>query len=322
MLGAVLALLSAATFGLNNATIRRGVLRGSVLQALSITVPMGAVLFALAALAAGVLDAIGAFSAAGIGWLAAAGIVHFVIGRYGNYRATRAMGANLAGPVQQSSILVSLVLALIFLGETLTPLKIAGIVLIVIGPAIMLRGRAGNTPTASGFVPRLVEGYVYSALCAVGYGISPLFIRLGLDGAGLGASLSAGAISYAAAALVIGGIVLLPGNVAHIRTPDRAATRWFLASGVLVFVSQMFRYMALAIAPVSVVVPIQRLSIVFRAVFSWLLNRDHEVFGVWVVSGIALSVTGAVALTISSDVVLSMVTLPESLAGLVRWTWP
>lgn len=324
MLGAVLALLSAATFGLNNAALRRGVLSGSVLQALAITVPLGALLFAAIALIAGALPLVLEFSAVGVAWLVAAGIVHFVIGRYGNYRATRAMGANLSGPVQQTSVLVSLVAALAFLGESLTPLRIAGIVLIVAGPTIMLRGqrRSRRPATPSGFVPDYVEGYAYSALSALGYGISPLFIRLGLEGGGLAASLAGGTISYAAATAVIAAILLLPGNASHALAPDGRAARWFAASGLFVFVSQMFRYMALAVAPVSVVVPIQRLSIVFRVLFSWLLNRDHEVFGVQVLLGIGLSLAGAVALTVSTDAVLALLPLPEAVSDSMLWRWP
>ena len=48
MLGAFLALLSAALFGFNNAATRRGVLNGSVIQGMAITVPMGVLLFGLA----------------------------------------------------------------------------------------------------------------------------------------------------------------------------------------------------------------------------------------------------------------------------------
>ena len=45
MLGGLFALLSAATFALNQASARRGVLHGTVLQALCITVPMGVPFF-------------------------------------------------------------------------------------------------------------------------------------------------------------------------------------------------------------------------------------------------------------------------------------
>ena len=51
MLGATLALLSAIAFGMNNAAARRGVITGSVLQGLAVTVPIGVPLFALLCLA-------------------------------------------------------------------------------------------------------------------------------------------------------------------------------------------------------------------------------------------------------------------------------
>ena len=115
MFGAMLALASAAFFGLNNAATRRGVLKGSVLQGMAITVPLGVPFFFLCALFMGGFGAIAGWGAATWIWMILAGIVHFVIGRYGNYKATQALGATLSTPVQQLSILVSLVLAFMFL---------------------------------------------------------------------------------------------------------------------------------------------------------------------------------------------------------------
>jgi uncharacterized membrane protein len=131
MLGGVFALLAAASFGFNNAAIRRGVLSGSVFQALAITVPMGVPLFLLAGIASGHIDKLWEFPAEAYFWLAAAGVMHFVWGRYCNYRSTKAIGGNLSGPWKQSQLIVALILAIVLLGETLSPLKILGIVLIV-----------------------------------------------------------------------------------------------------------------------------------------------------------------------------------------------
>ena len=50
LFGGLLALLSAATFAFNNASLRRGVLTGSVAQAMAVTVPIGFPIFLLAAL--------------------------------------------------------------------------------------------------------------------------------------------------------------------------------------------------------------------------------------------------------------------------------
>ena len=87
MLGGFLALLSAAAFALNNAAARRGVLSGTVLQAMAISVPFGVPFFLGGLLFFGSLDDLRGFSWRAIGWLAAAGVIHFILGRYANYRA-------------------------------------------------------------------------------------------------------------------------------------------------------------------------------------------------------------------------------------------
>ena len=112
MLGGFLALLAAATFALNAATARRAVLRASVLQGLAITVPLGVPLFLLVAWAFGETARLTAMPAEAVLWFAAAGIVHFVWGRYCNYRAAKAIGTNLSAPIMQTDILLSLTLAI------------------------------------------------------------------------------------------------------------------------------------------------------------------------------------------------------------------
>lgn len=255
--------------------------------------------------------------------MALAGVVHFVIGRYGNYRATRAIGATLSGPIQQLSIPISLLLALIYLDETLTPLKLAGFVLIMTGPVVAMRRRVGvdGAHKESGFNPKYGEGIFWGALCALCYGLSPLFIVKGLGAnGGLIESLTGGFVSYLAATIVVVIPIYLLGGRSFMQRLDRTAEKWFFVSGVLAFASQMFRYMALSVAPVSVVVPIQRLSVVFRVIFSWLLNREHEVFSFAVLLGIMMSLLGAIALTLSTDFVALI--LPQDWASLLNLKWP
>ena len=66
-------------------------------------VPVGVPIFLAVALASGALHAIAGFSWAAIGYLAAAGILHFAWGRYCNYRATKAMGTT--DPAKQDEML-------------------------------------------------------------------------------------------------------------------------------------------------------------------------------------------------------------------------
>ncbi len=206
------------------------------------------------------------------------------------------MGANLVAPVQQSNMLVTLALAIWILGEHLTPLRVARH-----RPG---RARARRSPTtgraarrrpkprtrsrtlrrskpkpaacSSRTMPRATcsrccpRPATASARCWCGWRSKTRSSQ---------ASLAGGLISYTAAALAFALILLLPGQWRHVRALDRGAAKWFAVSGVCVCLAQMLRYMALALAPVSVVTPIQRLSLVFRLYFSRIINPDHEMFG-------------------------------------------
>jgi drug/metabolite transporter (DMT)-like permease len=333
MLGGLLALLSAAGFAFETATARRGVVTASVAQALAVTVPLGVPIFFAVAAASGALPAVLGLPAEAVGYLAAAGVLHFTWGRYCNYRATKAMGANLVAPVQQSNLLVTLALAILILGEQLTPLRVAGIGLVVLGPALTYRRRrkktidsiAGATIETGAhpkFRPNYAEGYLFAFLSSTGYGVSPVLVRLALEDKGLAASLAGGLISYAAAALAFALILLAPRQWRHVRALDRNAAKWFAVSGVCVCLAQMLRYMALALAPVSVVTPIQRLSLVFRLYFSRILNPDHELFGGRIVAATVVSLLGALALSVSAEAVQAALPLPDWARAALNWQWP
>jgi drug/metabolite transporter (DMT)-like permease len=333
VLGGLLALLSAAAFAFETATARRGVLTATVSQALSITVPLGVPIFFLVAAAFGSLGSVLGFSSQAIFYLALAGVMHFVWGRYCNYRASKAMGANLVAPVQQSNMLVTLALAIWILGEHLTPMRVLGIVLVVLGPALTYdRSRHKASDTIAGapieidahkvFRPNYAEGYLFALLSSTGYGISPVLVRLSLENRGLDSSLGAGLISYTAATLAFALILLLPGQWRHVRALDPGAAKWFAISGVCVCFAQMLRYMALALAPVSVVTPIQRLSLVFRIYFGRILNPQHEVFGGKIIAATVVSLVGALALSASTEVVQSLLPLPDWLRAALNWRWP
>jgi uncharacterized membrane protein len=328
LLGSFLALLAAATFAMNAATARRGVLRATVLQGLAITVPIGVPLFFAVAWVFGEVGRLTAMPAEAVLWFAAAGVIHFVGGRYSNYRASKAIGANLAAPILQTDVLLTLALAIVVLGETLTPLRMFGIALVLIGPALVLPRSSADRPAAKvpgspeGFKPKYAEGYLFSFFCAVTFGISPILISIGIEKAGPGSSLIGGFISYTTAAVLIWGALLASGEYRHALAIEREPAKWFTLTGVLVCVSQICRYAALSLAPVSVVAPIQRLSNLFRIYASWLLNREHEVFDQSVILATVISLVGALALSISTEALLAAVPLPDWLVAAARWQWP
>ena len=74
LLGAVLAVLSAATFALTNATGRRGVITGTPAQGMVISMPVGLVCFLAFALLTGAFQHLGRFSGPALAALSAAGV--------------------------------------------------------------------------------------------------------------------------------------------------------------------------------------------------------------------------------------------------------
>ncbi len=349
MLGMLYAVLAAAAFGFSNASGRRGVLTGTAIQGMAISVPLGVPLFLIAAYLGGELSEFDRFSPQNIVLLAAAGFMQLVWGRYCNMRSLAAVGSNLSGPVQQFQLLLSLTLAITFLNETLTPLKVIGILLVISAPSIIVQGRkaeqrraarrraqasvgaatAGGgaamaeeaaAPAKPAFQPRLLEGYIFALLSSIGFGTAPILVAAGLQGTGL--SLAGGLISYVFATLVVAVLLLVPRNFQQVRTIPRKALPWFTLSALAVWASQLFRYMALAIAPVTVVQPIQSLSLIFRMIFGFFINREHEALDRYVIAAIFLSFAGALALSISAEIVTQYITLPDWLVPLANWRWP
>lgn len=325
MLGGLLSLLSAITFAYANAAARRGVLTGSVLQAVAISCIVALPLFLVALAPFGIGGTLFAFNQYSIVLLSSAGIIHFAAARYANYRAVKAIGANLSGPVQNYSLVVTLVLAVVWLGEAVTPLRILGVVMIVVGPALVRRFGSAPTPKPATdvktFKPNYREGYFYASLCAIGYGISPILIAMALPSRTLANGIAAGFISHLAATVIILLPMLMPSQRMGLNVPDWTAIRWFVISGFFVSLSQVFRYMALAIAPVAVAVSILQLHLMFRLHFSAMMNREHEVFSGGLVAGTVISLLGAVVLSVSADILVQLLSLPAPLAAFLGWSW-
>ncbi|HEV2570747.1 MAG TPA: EamA family transporter [Beijerinckiaceae bacterium] len=327
MLGALLALLSAATFAFNNAAARRGVLSGSVLQAMAVSVPFGVPFFLVCLPIFGSFDDLWSFSWLDATWLALAGIVHFVVGRYANYRSQKAIGANLTGPIQDTNILVALALAVWFLGEILTGPMVVGIVLVVLGPVLAFerpKPVSAASSRAVAFTPAYGEGFFYSAVSAICYGVSPILVRFSLESGGLtlGRAVAAGLISYAAATAVVFAAFVNPNAWRDLRTMRRGDFGWFALASVFVGIAQMTRYMALALAPVTIVAPMMRLTSIFRYYFSWILNREYESFSRGVFVGTIVSLIGALILAIGLETWVAVLPASDWLTRFLGWRFP
>ena len=338
MLGAIFAILSAASFALNNAAARRAVVTGTPTQGMALTVPIGVLCFLLVAALTGELTRLPEFPASAIAWMTAVGLLHFLFGRYCNYRANQYAGANLTGPVIQLQVLVTLTLAVVVLDEPCTALQVMGGMVMLAGsfitqsqqlsaPTAAPRAAEAKSPLAADahapapkFVPRHAEGYLFALLAAFAYGTTPIMVRTALRHAGPSSAILGGVISYGAATAAIVLMLLfwtpLRRNVMALR---RDNIPWFLYSGVFVAMAQGFLYSAVAVAPIMFVMPLMQLALVFRIIFAMWLNPEHEVFGWKVIAGSAISILGACTVSIDTDIILHALGVEGAPAQLLRW---
>jgi drug/metabolite transporter (DMT)-like permease len=326
VLGSILAILSAATFALNNAAARRGVVTGTPTQGMVVTVPIGVICFLPMVVLTGGTSRLVQFPTRSVAWLALGGVVHFLLGRYCNYRASQAAGTNLTAPVVQLQVVVTLTLAVLLLHEPCTVLQ-------MIGGAVMLAGAllTQRLPRAARaalkrkhrygrkFEPHQLAGYMFASIAALAYGATPIMVRTALMDAGPLSGLIGGLIAYTAATLAIVPALLSTRLRNNILALKRENLRWFVWSGIFVAAAQGLFYSAVAVAPIMVVVPLTQLALVFRLLFSLWLNPDHEVFGPIVIIGSIVSVLGACAVSLDTALLLQVLAVPEGLAHLLSW---
>jgi drug/metabolite transporter (DMT)-like permease len=325
VLGVTLAVLSAASFALNNAAARRAVVTGTPAQGMALTVPVGVLCFLLVAAVTGEIAHFRQFSATAVLWMSGVGVLNFVFGRYCNYKGNQSAGANLTGPVVQLNVVVTLALAVIVLDEPCSALQIAGAAVMLAATFITQRQGSGGSPistatAASPFVPRIAEGYLFAFLAALAYGTAPVMTRIALQSGDPSSAIFGGVVAYGSATAVIVTMLLLSralrGNVAAVRRDD---VRWFVYSGVFVAIAQGFMYAAISVAPIMVVIPLLQLTLIFRLFFGKWLNPEHEVFGPRVIIGSVISILGACAVAIDTAVVVNVLHIPEGLASLLQW---
>jgi drug/metabolite transporter (DMT)-like permease len=346
LLGVLYAALGALTFALNNVTMRRGVVTGSVLQGMALTVPIGGLSFLVMTVAFGELGQLVAFPTGALSWLACQGVVHFVIGRYCNYKSNQLMGVNLTAPVIQLQVPFAMMLAVVTLHEKFTVLQAIGSAL-MLGGSFIAQGNGGKAkkkasaqlsaptpiPTVPAqkemaasepkpkptFQPRVFSGYIFALAAAMCYGSSPLMARQAFLHAPGASTAAGGCLAYTAATLFFSLILLKPGSWGDIKSMKRENLPWFLSSAVLVAVSQAFVYASLAIAPLMVVTPILQLSLVFRLFLSQWINRDYEVMNTAVITGAFTAVLGSILVSLDTDALTTLLGLPPSLADFLRY---
>jgi drug/metabolite transporter (DMT)-like permease len=295
MTGALFAISSALAFAFNNTLIRRAVLKvpdagiGTL-----ISVPMALPLYFMVLAFTGQTSSILGFSRQGYIWLSLAGVLHFVVGRTLFYHCVQLVGANIAGILRRTSILISVVLGITLLREPLSWKLALGVLFIIVG--ISLPGLSAKVfRDHEGRLVRIpAKALMLGFSCGLAWGVSPIFIKLGLSGS---QSPIAGAfISYLAATATLSLSLLNPNRRTASKRLTPGAAGLFFIAGLFSCSANLTRYVALGLAPASVVAPLVSITPIFLLIFSFVFNRRLEIFSRPVIVGTVTVVIGTILL--------------------------
>ena len=302
MFGLVCAVMSAVAFAANDTALRRGILFASVYKSIIITVPIGFPVFLLAITLTNSWSSFRALDLAQFLFFGSAGIIHFIFGRYFGYKTIESLGATQAGPIVQLGLLISVFFAYHLFDEEITNIHIIAIFLIILAPMIILLGHEGDKFTRSGIEMKYKAGLFWGLSCAICYGISPLLVKSGFSNYSLEITILAGFISYISAIFfLILMMIFTRVRIRDIIEMDKRALKWFIITGFMGSSAQLLRYIALGIIPISIVEPIHRTSVIFRVIFGFIINRNHEIINIRVLLGVALSIIGMYLLILQID---------------------
>jgi uncharacterized membrane protein len=278
----VIALASAVCSAVATTLIQRGLRRSNFYAGFWINVVVGVVGMWSAAL---LLVPREEYDWRAVPYFVASGIVGTSAGRFFRVAAIEKVGASVAAAILNLAPLIAAGLAIVLLGERVTPPILAGTLVIVLGTALLsLSGRH------VGFRPR---DLVYPFASAACFGVVAIIRKLGL---GLAGPLFGSAINVTAAMVAATAFVLASGNRGALRCDGRSLL-YFAAGGAAENTGVFLVLVALGLGEVSVVVPLAGTAPLFVLLLAYFFPSGMERLGWRVVVGAVLVVVGVFLLT-------------------------
>lgn len=181
------------------------------------------------------------------------------------FKALQIGDVNKVTPVDKSSTVLTMLLAIIILGEELNLLKIVCMILIGVGTYLMIVKKE-NAKKATG------KGWLfYAVLSAVFASLTSILGKIGISGvdSNLGTAIRTVVVLFMAWIMVF--VTKKQGELKKI---DGKSMAFICLSGLTTGLSWLCYYKALQDGQASIVVPIDKLSILVTVAFSYIVLKE------------------------------------------------
>lgn len=204
------------------------------------------------------------------------------------FRALQVGDVNKVVPVDKSSTVLTMALAFIFLHESISPLKCICMVMILAGTLLMIEKKKTDSPVSNS-----AKWLPYAILSAVFAALTSILGKIGIDGV----SSDLGTAIRTAVVLVMAWLMVpVTGKADKLRGLDKRELLFIALSGLATGGSWLCYYKALQDGPASVVVPIDKLSILVSILFSYIVF--HEKLTKRSAAGLAILVAGTLLMLV------------------------
>ena len=182
------------------------------------------------------------------------------------FKALQLGDVNKVAPIDKSSTVLTILLAFIFLGEPVSIPQALGVVGIGVGTLLMIAKKEVEDGK-----PHSKAWLVYAFLSAVFASLTSIFGKIGVENveSNLGT-----AIRTIVVLVMAWGMVFVTGEQKGIRSIGKKSWVFLFLSGITTGLSWLCYFRALQDGPASVVVPIDKLSILVTIVFSWIVLKE------------------------------------------------
>lgn len=181
------------------------------------------------------------------------------------FKALQLGDVNKVVPIDKSSTVLTILLAVIFLQEGVSLTKGIGVVLIAVGTFLMIEKKQSGGETKS-------AAWLWYALgSAVFASLTAILGKVGISGveSNLGTAIRTGVVL-----LMSWVMVFVTGKQGALKAIPKNELFFICLSGLATGGSWLCYYKALQDGPASVVVPIDKLSILVTVLFSYLVFRE------------------------------------------------
>lgn len=182
------------------------------------------------------------------------------------FKALSIGDVNKVVPIDKSSTVLSVLLAIFVFGETeQLAVKLLGTLLLALGIYFMIEQK--NTSMQS----KDSRWVVYAILSAVFAALTSILAKVGISGveSNLGTAIRTGVVLVMAWF-----VVFLKGKQSQVKTVDKKELAYIALSGIATGASWLCYYYAIQNGMVSIVVPIDKLSILITVLFSCAVLKE------------------------------------------------